>query len=129
MRYVAVASPDYLAAYFPRGVNRAALAEAPTLVFNRKDRLQHHLLSKLTGADLTPPVHWIPSSYGFLTAALSGMGWGLVPATMADEQLASGRLKRLRRDALLDIQLYWQHWRLETPLMRDLTAAVIGASM
>jgi len=129
MRYVAVASPEFLSQHFPRGVTAHALAEAPTLTFNRKDRLQAQILEKLTGHPLSPPIHWIPSPHGFVEAALLGIGWGTVPASMAAPYLRTATLRRLRRDAVLDVPLFWQHWRLDTPLMRDLTRAVVTASL
>lgn len=128
MHYTAVASPAYLAAHFPRGVGRAAMERAPVLTFNRKDTLQAQLLQKMAGATLSPPTHWIPSSRGFVDAALAAVGWGTVPTVMAAPLLASGELVRLRRDATLEVPLYWQHWRLETPLMEQLTQSVVGAA-
>jgi LysR family transcriptional regulator, chromosome initiation inhibitor len=129
MRYVAVASPDFLDKYFSRGVTTRALEQAPTLTFNRKDRLQAQILEKLTGHALSPPIHWIPSPHGFVDAALLGMGWGTVPTSMAAAGIRAGTLRRLRRDAILDVPLFWQHWRLDTPLMRDLTGAVTTAPL
>jgi LysR family transcriptional regulator, chromosome initiation inhibitor len=129
MRYVAVASPDFLSRHFPRGVTTRALEQAPTLTFNRKDRLQAQILKKLTGKALQPPIHWIPSPHGFVEAALLGIGWGTVPISMAEAGIQAGTLRRLRRDAVLDVPLFWQHWRLDTPLMRDLTRAVVTAPL
>src|SRR5690606_17892282 len=37
MRYVATCSPDFHERYFAKGVTTRSLAEAPVLVFNRKD--------------------------------------------------------------------------------------------
>lgn len=128
MRYVAVASRRYLERHFPGGVTKTALTRAPVLAFNRKDGLQHDLLRKLVGRRVEPPAHLIPSSRGFVAAARMGLGWGMVPAAMASEVLASGELRRLRRDAWLDVPLYWQHWRLETPTLRRLTGEVERAA-
>ena len=37
MRYVAVASPGFIAQALPEGLNAANFAQLPFLVFNRKD--------------------------------------------------------------------------------------------
>ncbi len=128
MRYVAVASPDYIARHFPRGVSQGSLAEAPSLTFNRKDTLQRQMTTLLGGDEIAPPIHWIPSSHCFITAALEGIGWGMVPARMADTDLRSGHLRRIHRRAVLDVPLFWQHWSLDTPLLTRLTRSVETAA-
>ncbi|KAF1055535.1 MAG: putative HTH-type transcriptional regulator [Stenotrophomonas maltophilia] len=40
MRYHAIAAPDFGARHFAQGMDAAALARAPMIVFNRKDALQ-----------------------------------------------------------------------------------------
>lgn len=128
MRYVAVATDTFMRAHFRRGVGAASLRLAPVLVFDRKDRLQTMIVEKLTGEALVAPTHWIPSSRGFVDAALAGIGWGTVPEAMALPYIESGLLRPVRRDATLDVPLFWQHWRLETDLMRALTESVVTAA-
>jgi LysR family transcriptional regulator, chromosome initiation inhibitor len=113
---------------FPRGVSTAALRLAPHLTYDQKDTLQAQMIHHLTGEVFAPPTHWIPSARGFVEAAARGIGWGVVPEVMAAPEIASGRLRRLRRDATLEVPLYWQRWRLDTDLMRRLTAAVLAAA-
>jgi LysR family transcriptional regulator (chromosome initiation inhibitor) len=50
MRYLAAASPAFVARHFADGVGAASLAQAPSLVFNTKDELQ-----ALGAAPLPPP--------------------------------------------------------------------------
>jgi LysR family transcriptional regulator (chromosome initiation inhibitor) len=47
LRYVAAASPAYVARYFPKSVGAASLAQAPSLVFNSKDELQSRWVRRL----------------------------------------------------------------------------------
>ena len=62
MRYVATCSPDFLR-YFSQGVNAQTLAQAPVLVFNRKDALQARFAHKISDpAPWQPPVWWVPST-------------------------------------------------------------------
>ena len=46
MRYVASASPTYMARHFPDGVTAKAVATAPVLIFDAKDRLQQIWMSQ-----------------------------------------------------------------------------------
>jgi len=124
MPYVAVASPAFMARHFAAGVSDAALALAPCNVFNGKDALQTRFLRQLTRKRLAPPQHQIPSTHGFIHAALHGLGWGMNPLALVEGLLASGELVELVPAARLEVALHWQHWHLDSEVMRDLTAAV-----
>lgn len=128
LRYRAVASPDYLARHFPQGVSAEALAHAPALTFNRKDRLQQDWIRATFAAEVTPPTHWLPSTEGFVAAALAGMGWGLNPEALVAGPLAAGRLVELVPGAGLDRPLFWQVNRLAAGPLAALTAAVRAAA-
>jgi LysR family transcriptional regulator, chromosome initiation inhibitor len=128
MRYVAVASPAFVARYFSGGISDAALAAAPCNVFNRKDALQAQFLRKLTRRRLHPPTHYIPSTHGFIHAALHGLGWGMNPQALVTPLLQSGQLVELAPGVVLDVPLYWQHWKLDSDVMLALTAAVRAAA-
>ncbi|APW35832.1 LysR family transcriptional regulator [Rhodoferax koreense] len=130
MRYVASASPEYVHRHFPNGLTAAALANAPCLSFNRKDQLQATWARRASGEAVTMPQHWLPSSQGFVQAALAGMGWGMNPMAMVAGHLKSGALVRLlpgpENDLL--VPLVWQHARLKIPMLDRLTAAVQKAA-
>ncbi|MGN6110269.1 MAG: LysR family transcriptional regulator ArgP, partial [Kofleriaceae bacterium] len=82
MRYRAVASPAFAARYFAAGVDAAALARAPMIVFNRKDALQWRYMRRITRARLAPPVHYLPSATGFVEAGARGRGGCLAPESL-----------------------------------------------
>lgn len=128
MRYLAVAAPDLMARHFPDGVTAEALATAPMVVFNRKDQLQHRFLRTLTRRELDPPVHYVPSVWGFNEAIRLGLGWGMVPEQLARPDIAAGRYVELVPGRHLDVPLYWQHWRLESALLQALTTSVKAAA-
>ncbi|MGN9774325.1 LysR family transcriptional regulator ArgP [Micromonospora sp. H33] len=128
MRYRALAAPGYAERWFPDGATPAALAEAPVMVFDRKDRVQHRFLRALTGRELDPPVHYLPSVPAFSEAIRRGLGWALVPEQIADADLAAGHCVDLAPGRHLDVPLYWQHWRLESAALTALTAAVRGVA-
>lgn len=128
MRYRAVASPDFMRRHFPRGVDDEALARAPCSVFNQKDQLQARFLRLLSRRRLQPPQHRIPSTHGFVHAALHGLGWGMNPEVLVAPLLASGDLVELVPGRTLDVPLYWQRWSLDAQVLRALTEAVADAA-
>lgn len=128
LRYVAVATPEFMAAHLPDGATAADLAKAPIVAFDRNDTLQHDFLRKVTRRHLAPPVTWIPSVREFDNAVRRGMGWGMIPIGQAGDDLASGRLVELHPGRHSDVPLYWQHWRLGSAVVADLTEAVVASA-
>ena len=125
LRYHATASRGYLRRHFPAGVTAEAIAAAPALVFNQKDRLQHAWVRQALGRDIAFPAHWLPSTQSFVDASLAGMGWALNPAQLVREHLDSGRLVELVAGATLERPLFWQVNRLAAGQLADLTRAVV----
>ena len=68
---------------------------APCNVFNQKDQLQARFLRRLSRRRLAPPQHRVPSTHGFIHAALHGLGWGMNPDVLVAPLLASGELVEL----------------------------------
>lgn len=128
MRYRAVATPDWMQAHLPNGPVPAALGRAPVIAFDRNDTQQHDFLRKVTRRHLTPPVTWIPSVGEFDTAVRRGMGWGMIPEAQVRDDLDLGLLVEVVPGRHSDVPLFWQHWRLESPLMADLTTAITAAT-
>ncbi|WP_302480086.1 LysR family transcriptional regulator ArgP [Sphingomonas bacterium] len=108
MRYAACASPDFMARHFKGAVSVDSLGRAPHLRFDRRDTLQGRWAREAYRTDLAAPVHWVPSTYGFLDLTLSGLGWSVQPLAMVAAHLEAGRLVELppcheaRREAVLD---------------------------
>jgi LysR family transcriptional regulator, chromosome initiation inhibitor len=99
----------------------------PTVVFGAKDDLQRDML-RCRGVPQPPPVvHQVPTSADFLAAVRIGLGWGMLPELQARADLAAGQLVRLSGD-VLDVPLFWQRWRLDSPRLTTLTDAVREAA-
>ena len=128
MRYVAAASPGFVREHFAKGVGARTLASAPSLVFDRKDRLQARWVRRICHRNVETPRHWIPSPTAFVEAACSGMGWGMHPVSMVAGALKEGRLVELVPDSMLPVPLYWQHARAAPKLLQRLGAAVRAAA-
>lgn len=124
MRYLATASPAFVARHFRAGVEAASLAAAPTMVFDRSDQLQRRWIRRVCRRDLDPPAHGLPATQAFLDAALAGLAWGMNPEQLVRPHLAAGRLVELMPDTPLDVPLHWQHARLCPPAVERLTRAV-----
>ena len=127
MRYLAVASPAYVARYFADGVDGASLAVAPSLVFNSKDELQTRWVERLCQRHVELPRHTLPSASAFVTATVAGMGWGLQPQSIAS-QLRDGSLVELVASSPLDVPLHWQQARAASALLDGLTRRVMDAA-
>jgi LysR family transcriptional regulator (chromosome initiation inhibitor) len=128
LKYCAVASSEYVRRHFPDGVTAAALATAPSLKFNPKDRLQAQWVRGFCRRDLDVPAHWLPSTQAFIDASVAGIGWGMNPQSLVASHLRDGSLVELVPGRLLSVPLYWQHSRLQMPMLARLTKAVITAS-
>jgi LysR family transcriptional regulator, chromosome initiation inhibitor len=124
MRYLAVASPQFVKRYFSAGVDATSLASAPSLLFSTKDRLEAIWMRRLCRREIQAPAHWLPSTQAFVDAAVAGIGWAMNPASLVREHLKSGALVELVADKPLLVPLYWQHTRLQVPMLDRLTKIV-----
>lgn len=122
MRYVPVASVDYAAQYLSAGFTAAAVADAPSLAWNRDDALQDKLIRKAFRRDVHRPVHYVPTAEGFGAAVRAGLGWGMYP-----EQLVGADFVQVT-DVYLDVPLYWQCWKLDSVLVGSISTAVTSAA-
>ncbi|MBV4537746.1 LysR family transcriptional regulator ArgP [Pseudomonas urmiensis] len=120
MRYRALASPAFMARYFPHGFEPKRLARTPAIVFGPDDFLQHRYLASL-GIQEGFLHHLCPSSEGFLRLTEAGLGWGLVPERQVAAQLQGGELVEICADTPIDVPLYWHHWRNGGQLLAQLT--------
>ncbi len=120
MRYRALASPAFIARHFGGGITAPGLAKAPAIVFGPDDFLQHRYLAS-QGVDGAFAYHLCPSSEGFIRMAEAGLGWGLVPELQVTELLQRGALRVLQPDRLIDVPLYWHHWRNGGELLGEMT--------
>ncbi len=102
-------------------------------MFDRKDMLQAGFLQQHFG--LAPgayPVHFIPASSAYLQALCLGLGYGLIP----DQQLQAAfpadqpapPLQELAPQQPVDVMLYWHAWKIQSPRLQRLGAALQQAA-
>lgn len=129
MRYRACASPAVAARAglddeLPAAQRRRMLRRIPRIDFDARDAMQRTFYRRLTGENPDTPSHAIPSTAEYHKAIRLGLGWGLFPEQMAQKYLDSGELVDIAPDLRHEVPLYWQHWRIRSPILDRLTAAV-----
>jgi len=137
MRYVAAAAPGCAERWFgdealrePRGERNlaAAFTRAPVVVFDRRDDFQDVFVRRLGGRGAGAWRHHVPTSEGFLDSVVAGLGWGMVPVAQAGELLRTGALTELTPGRPMDVPLYWQQWKLDSPALAAVAAAVVAGA-
>lgn len=126
MRYLPAAAPAF-AARWRSADGELDWAAMPVLIFNDKDDVQYRQLHRRGVRQRPSVIHRVPSTSDFYEAARLGLGWGMLPELQARAGLSSGSLELLAGDAI-DVPLYWQRWRLSSPRLAELTAAVRRAA-
>ncbi|MEV6012840.1 LysR family transcriptional regulator ArgP [Streptomyces sp. NPDC051976] len=133
MRYRAMATPEFVARHLaaaPRGdalgeVLGAALGDAPIVMFDRNDDLQDRFLRDLAPHRTAGRArHYVPASESFVEAVAAGLGWGMIPEAQAAPYRADGTLVDLPVGRPVDVPLYWQQWKLDSPALAALADAV-----
>jgi LysR family transcriptional regulator (chromosome initiation inhibitor) len=125
LRYLPAAAP-WFADRWRRG-DSPDWAAMPVVIFGAKDDLQHRMLRRHGIGGPPTVVHQVPATADFYQAVRVGLGWGMLPQTQADADLAAGRLSLLSSD-VIDVPLYWQRWRLDSPRLTAFTNAVQTAA-
>ncbi|MFJ9020025.1 LysR family transcriptional regulator ArgP [Streptomyces sp. NPDC102259] len=130
MRYLAAATPDFVARHLVDGPLHETLARAPVMTFDRSDDLQDAFVRGLRrGAGGASAVRQaVPTSEGFVAAVVAGLGWGMVPEAQSGPLLRSGRLVCLAPERPLDVPLYWQQWKLDSPALAAVADAVTATA-
>ncbi|MCZ4578467.1 LysR family transcriptional regulator ArgP [Gordonia amicalis] len=127
MRYLPVATPEFIETWLPDGLDAEALSRAPMVQFDRNDHIQLNMVAALAGRAVDPPAAYIPASTEYHRAVTLGIGWGAVPVVQIREALDDGRV-RMIADHHLDVPLYWQYWKLSSPLLQHLTDLVLAGA-
>lgn len=125
LRYTPGATPALVERHRKgRGVDWSAI---PMIVYNEKDHLQDEVLAA-HGATRPPVVHRVPSSHDFHEAIRRGLGWGMLLDAQAEADLESGITIPLPGAKPIDVDLFWQRWRLDSLALDDLSEAVRRAA-
>jgi LysR family transcriptional regulator, chromosome initiation inhibitor len=127
MRYRCMAAPEFRTRWFGKGMTRAAVQQAPVIVFNRKDRLQADFVLKHYGLqDNACPRHFIPASEPFMQAVVHGLGWGMLPELQMHDVRKRGLLVDLAPTRPTDVALFWHGWKVQSPRMERLSRTLLA---
>lgn len=127
LRYLPVATTEFVERWMPDGPTTEALSRAPMVLFDRNDYIQRNVLTTLAAQPVSPPITYIPASTEFYRAVELGIGWGAVPEVQIAEALAAGQVMRIV-DHHVDVPLFWQYWKLSSPILDALTELTVGAA-
>jgi hypothetical protein len=99
------------------------------VAFNRKDDGPAEFVARALGLRrVALNQRFVPSADGQLRAALSGWGAALLPRLRVQTHLESGDLVNLAPAHSLPVDLYWHCWNLDSQVIDQLTAALVGAA-
>jgi len=124
LRYRAVASAGFMGRWFPGGFEAQRFPAAPAVQFDRTDTLQDNFLAAVAGTPRSGPQQFIPDTIQFARAVELGLGWGLMPEPHCRAGLRAGTLVELVPGRITRVPLYWQRWKIQSPALDVLTAAV-----
>lgn len=128
MRYRPMASPGFAARWFGDGPTASAYTAAPVVIYDRKDELQDRQLRRRTERVEQPLRHYVPSSAGYADAVRLGLGWGMLPDLQTETDPRLDRLVAIDPGAYLDMPLYWQQWKLDSPALSATAEAIATAA-
>ena len=128
MRYLPVCTPAFAETWFDGGPTGESLANAPVIIFDRKDDLQDRYLRRYSRKALQPPRHYVPAAHEFGEAIRLGMGWGLLPEIEIGDDLDQQTLQTVAAKSFVDVPLHWQQWRYGSTLLDGVSAAIQEAA-
>ncbi len=128
MRYLPVCTPAFAETWFDGGATAGAFAQAPVIIFDRKDDLQDRYLRRFSRKPLQPPRHYVPAAHEFGDAIRLGMGWGLLPEIEIGDDLDRRTLQTLAAKSFVDVPLHWQQWRYGSAVLDGVAAAIQDAA-
>ncbi|GAB6938548.1 LysR family transcriptional regulator ArgP [Isoptericola variabilis] len=141
-RYRPAATREVVDRWFPDGPTLEALGRAPMLVFNRADDLQDAWLRERAAAAAStpgtvvpdPPRHHVPSTPEYVDGIRRGLGWGMwgpLPGPGARFGMLDGgpgdpggQVVLLDDDAVVDVPIYLQQWKLRSTVLDRVAAAL-----
>lgn len=125
MRYLATATPRFVRRWFANGTAASALRAAPSLAYNRTDRLCEQLLAEAFACpEANLHAHLLPSPNAYVEGCLRGLGWGMNPQPLVASLLKRRRLTDLAPGRWVDVPLFWQQWSLSSTTVDTLAQAL-----
>lgn len=129
VRYQLVASPEFQARWFAKGLTRDAARKAPVFAYSRKDTLQSDFMQAHFGLPADAyPTHYLSLPEARLKAIRRSLGYGMVPHMQVSDLLKSRDLVDVAPGLFTDVALYWHAWELQSPRMEKLSDHAVHAA-
>ena len=126
MNYRMMATPEFAAQWFPKGLTIDDVRRAPALIFNRQDELHHKLLHQaLEVVPAAIPTNYVPSVEKFADFIGLGLTYGMLPDQQSTPLIRNGQMVDLSPDCHVSVKLYWHCWNLKSDLLEKLTQHLI----
>ena len=125
--YILCATPEFHQQYFEEGLNAHTLRFAPCVEFDQHDTMHKDYIADHFGIHQGDyPCHTVRSSEAFVTMALAGVAYCLLPQNQANAYLKQGQLLDLQPEKHLQRTLYWHSWVLEKGLHKKVSQCVVN---
>jgi LysR family transcriptional regulator (chromosome initiation inhibitor) len=129
MKYLMVATKEFLARYEWKRDAQAFFKNAPALQFDSNDNLhERYLKHYFPELDSVIPYQIIPSVAGFKKFALLGLGYGLIPEIDIIAELKNKKLINMLPNRLWEIHLYWHMWSIKSAWYEKINADIIRSA-
>jgi|LakMenEpi03Aug12_release.lakeMendotaPanAssembly.Ray.scaffolds.fasta_scaffold277478_2 LysR family transcriptional regulator (chromosome initiation inhibitor) len=114
MRYVGVCSKEFYENHFSKKDSKTAFSEAPAVYFDRSDWIHRQFFKSELKSGSLFPIHFIPSSEGFVEGIVRGLGYGVTPVLQVKDHLKIGNLVPIIKGRELKVPLFFHYIRRES---------------
>ena len=113
MIYTLACSKVFYKKYFKKGVNSQSLANAPLVVFDKYDKVQHNYLKEHYHIESFSKINSLPSVPSFKKAILGGFGYGLLPILDISTELSKKQIVQMNPKKDYRVSLYLHQWEYQ----------------
>lgn len=119
-------SPNFYKQWFSKGLTSEAVRQAPMITFNRKDKLNSNILTRVLGyVPKSFSSFFVPSSEQFIDFIKRGVAYGALPEQQSRIPLQRGEIVELVPHQRELVSLYWHSWNLDSHLLRCLSRELV----
>ena len=128
MIYSLVCSPEFFKIYFQNGVNKKSLANAPLVVFDKYDKVQHSYLQESFKLQTFKKINLMPSVPSFKKAILGGFGYGLLPVIDIRRELKNNQLIQMNPAKDFSVPLFLHQWEYQLEHIKKFNEKILAAA-
>ncbi len=126
MEYWLVATRSFAHRWFPNGITRETVRQAPLIYYDRKDEMPTQFFTTIMKQPPNQfPIHYVPSTKTYADFIISGLAYGLLPDQECCRHLETGELIHLAPKKPFQIRLFWHCWTLKSKLLEDFTQQLV----